>query len=88
VAAATQVVVSIRPEAVTLSEAGGAARSLNEWSGEVLTRAFLGDSVDHIIGVGKHEIRNRANPSISIEPGTKVCVHLDPAKLTLIPMER
>jgi iron(III) transport system ATP-binding protein len=59
----------------------------NEWSGEVLTRAFLGDSVDHIVGVGKYEIRNRANPDVSIAPGTKVCLRMEPAKLTLVPLE-
>jgi iron(III) transport system ATP-binding protein len=83
----TEVVVSIRPEAVTVvQETGGPSRP-NQWSGEVLTRAFLGDSVDHIVSVGKHQIRNRANPDVSIAQGTKVSVRMDPAKLTLVPLE-
>jgi iron(III) transport system ATP-binding protein len=86
-AAGTEVVVSIRPEAVTMAQAATGPSGLNEWGGEVLNRAFLGDSVDHIVGVGKYEIRNRANPDVSIAPGNKVCVRMDPAKLTLVPLE-
>jgi iron(III) transport system ATP-binding protein len=86
VPAGTEVVVSIRPEAVHLAEGSAAPAGMNDWEGEILTRAFMGDSVDHIIGVGRYEIRNRSNPSISVEPGTQVRVRLDPAKLTLIPM--
>jgi iron(III) transport system ATP-binding protein len=83
----TDVVVSIRPEAVDISTspAGGAAP--NEWTGTVLTRAFLGDAVDHVVGVGKYEIRVRCNPSVSIEPGTTVYLRMDPAKLTLVPVD-
>jgi iron(III) transport system ATP-binding protein len=84
--AGAEVVVSIRPEAVHLAEGSGGPAGVNDWAGEILTRAFMGDAVDHIVGVGKYEIRNRSNPSISVEPGTQVRVRLDPAKLTLIPM--
>ena len=87
VPAGTEVVVSIRPEAVAVAEGPGGVSGPNEWNGEILTRAFLGDSVDHIVGVGKYEIRNRANPSVSIEPGTMVRVRMDPAKLALVPLE-
>jgi iron(III) transport system ATP-binding protein len=57
------------------------------WSGTITNRAFLGDSVDHVIGVGKYSIRNRSNPSISVAPGTDVYLHMDPAKLSLVPIE-
>jgi iron(III) transport system ATP-binding protein len=80
-----EVVVSIRPEAVQLStepQAGAA----NEWSGTVVTRAFLGDAVDHVVAVGKQEVRVRTNPGISIEPGTQVYLQLDPAKISLVPV--
>jgi iron(III) transport system ATP-binding protein len=82
-----RVVVSIRPEAVNLADASAETSGPNDWTGEILTRAFMGDSVDHIVGIGKYEIRNRSNPSISVEPGTQVRVRMDPAKLTLIPLE-
>ena len=79
------VVVSIRPEAVSLSTASRPGVP-NEWHGTVVTRAFLGDSVDHVVTVGKQEMRARTNPEISIEPGTHVYLQLDPAKISLVPV--
>ena len=80
-----EVVVSIRPEAVSLSTASRPGVP-NEWHGTVVTRAFLGDSVDHVIAVGKQEMRARTNPEISIEPGTQVYLQLDPSKISLVPV--
>jgi iron(III) transport system ATP-binding protein len=80
-----EVVVSIRPEAVDVSRESRPGTP-NEWHGTVVTRAFLGDAVDHVIAVGKHEIRARTNPEISIEPGTQVYLQLDPAKISLVPV--
>ncbi|MDP9416738.1 MAG: ABC transporter ATP-binding protein [Actinomycetota bacterium] len=85
VAVGSDAIVSIRPEAVEVStERSG--NSVNEWTGEVVTRAFLGDSVDHVIQVGKAEIRNRSNPTTSIEPGRQVFLRMDPSKLALVPV--
>jgi iron(III) transport system ATP-binding protein len=80
-----EVVVSIRPEAVSLSTASRPGVP-NEWHGTVVTRAFLGDSVDHVVAVGKQEMRARTNPEISIEPGTQVYLQLDPSKISLVPV--
>jgi iron(III) transport system ATP-binding protein len=82
----SDVVVSIRPEAVELSTQSRAGQVPNEWRGTVVARAFLGDAVDHVVAVGKHEIRARANPSVSFEPGTEVHLQLDPAKISLVPV--
>ena len=82
-----EVVVSIRPEAVDVSRESRGGTVANEWTGTVLTRAFLGDAVDHVVGVGKHELRARGNPSVSIEPGTEVYLQMDPAKLALVPVD-
>jgi iron(III) transport system ATP-binding protein len=81
------VLLSIRPESVSLSlrSCGGAVA--NEWVGEVLTRAFMGDAVDHVVGVGKLEIRNRSNPVQSIEAHTRVYLTFDPDKVTLVPVD-
>ncbi len=87
VAVGNDVIVSIRPEAITVTTSARHGGVANEWTGEVLTRAFLGDSVDHVVGVGKYEIRNRSNPSVSIDPGTKVYLHMDPEKLSLVPLD-
>jgi iron(III) transport system ATP-binding protein len=80
-----EVVVSIRPEAVELTTMPRAGVP-NEWNGTVVTRAFLGDAVDHVVTVGKQEVRARTNPDISIEPGTQVYLQLDPAKISLVPV--
>jgi iron(III) transport system ATP-binding protein len=85
VAPGHEVVVSIRPEALTLDVAGSRAGQPNVWAGTVRTRAFLGDAVDHIVAVGEQELRARGNPSVSVEPGVQVQVHLDPSKLSLVP---
>jgi iron(III) transport system ATP-binding protein len=78
------VLLSIRPECIDLSIAHTPG-AVNELAGEVLTRAFLGDAVDHVVGVSKLEIRTRSNPTLSIEPGKKVHLTVDPAKVTLVP---
>ncbi|GHG98784.1 ABC transporter ATP-binding protein [Streptomyces lanatus] len=80
------VLVSIRPECVDLSRQPR-GNVPNEWSGKVLTRAFMGDVVDHIVGVGKLEIRNRSNPNLSIPPGTEVHFSIAPDKVTLVPVD-
>jgi iron(III) transport system ATP-binding protein len=85
-ATGSEVIVSIRPEAVAISRDKAGGQVVNEWCGKVLTRAFLGDSVDHVVGVGKHELRTRNNPDTSIEPGATVYLRLDPAKLSLVPV--
>ncbi|MDP9428055.1 MAG: ABC transporter ATP-binding protein [Actinomycetota bacterium] len=82
----SDVVVSIRPEAVQLNTQSALGSVPNEWHGTVVTRAFLGDAVDHVVAVGKHEIRARVNPSVSFEPGTQVYLQLDPSKISLVPV--
>ncbi|GAA4519168.1 ABC transporter ATP-binding protein [Actinoallomurus oryzae] len=83
--------VSIRPECVQLdadtdgARADGSSGVRNEFSGEVGTRAFLGDSVDHVIAVGKQEIRNRSNPAQSIAPGNRVVLRIDHTRVAVIP---
>ena len=57
----------------------------NVWEGNVTTRAFLGDAVDHVVAVGKHEIRARCLPHISHAPGTPVYMQMDPASWRSFP---
>jgi iron(III) transport system ATP-binding protein len=80
------VLVSIRPESVGISTTrrGDAP---TEWTGSVVTRAFMGDVVDHIVAVGKQQIHCRSNPTVSIQPGTEVHLTVDPEKVTLVPGE-
>jgi iron(III) transport system ATP-binding protein len=86
-ASGREVVVSIRPEAVEISQTARGGAVPNEWTGTVLTRAFLGDAVDHVVQVGKHELRARGNPAVSIEPGSTVYLNMDPDKLALVPVD-
>ncbi len=85
-ATGSEVIVSIRPECVSISTTrfDGA---VNEWTGQVLTRAFLGDAVDHVVGVGKLQVHNRSNPTQSIAPGTQVHLTVDPTKVRLVPTD-
>jgi iron(III) transport system ATP-binding protein len=82
----TEVVVSIRPEAVMLTTERP-LDAVNMWEGNVTTRAFLGDAVDHVVSVGKRDIRARCLPHISHAPGTSVYMQMDPAKLSLVPVD-
>jgi iron(III) transport system ATP-binding protein len=82
----TEVVVSIRPESVMLTTERPVG-SVNVWEGNVTTRAFLGDAVDHVVAVGKHEIRARCLPHVSYPPGTNVYLDMEPAKLALVPVD-
>jgi iron(III) transport system ATP-binding protein len=79
------VVVAIRPEHVHIEAEPPPAMAPNRWSGTVVARAFLGESVDHIVEVGKLEIRARVNPSISIRPGTAVTITFPEEACSLIP---
>ena len=79
------VLLALRPESLMLSTVPSDGTLRNEWRGSVLTRAFMGDSVDHVVGVGKFELRVRCNPAISIPPGTEVYVSVDPKNVTVVP---
>lgn len=82
----TDVVVSVRPESVTLSTERP-TDSPNVWHGNVTTRAFMGDAVDHIVAVGKHEIRVRCLPNVSHAPGAELYLHFPTEKLSLVPVD-
>jgi iron(III) transport system ATP-binding protein len=85
--AGTEVLLSIRPESLEVSTDSRAPTARNEWRGSVLTRAFLGDSTDHVVGVGKYRLRVRSNPTVSIEPGREVYLRVDPSRVVIVPAE-
>jgi iron(III) transport system ATP-binding protein len=78
------VTLSVRPECVELSETAPAEGTANVWKTTVRTRAFLGDSVDHVLATGSTELRNRATPSLSLAPDTEAFVTMDPEKITVV----
>jgi iron(III) transport system ATP-binding protein len=79
----SDVLIALRPENIAISTSSSGQR--NEWRGTVLTRAFMGDSVDHVVGVGKFELRVQCNPSISIPQGSEVYLTIDPKNVTVVP---
>ena len=83
-ATGSSVVIAIRPEHVSLDRQPPGDRAPNRWGGKVLARAFLGESVDHVVGVGKLEIRSRSNSTISIPPETEVTVNFPEEMCSLI----
>jgi len=78
------VVVAARPEHVGLAQ-GANGIGANRWRGRVEARAFLGESVDHVVSVGSREIRARCNSKISIPAPTEVTVTFDEEAFSLIP---
>ena len=83
--AGTDVLLSIRPESLEVSTDPSTPAARNEWRGSVLTRAFLGDSTDHVVGVGKYKLRVRSNPTVSIEPGREVYLRVAPDSVVIVP---
>jgi iron(III) transport system ATP-binding protein len=75
--------VSIRPEQIELR--AGAAGSDDDWRGTVRTRAFNGDSIEHVVAVGELELRARSNPSASFPPGTDVVLGVPERECWLVP---
>ena len=80
----TQVVVAARPEHVALDTTGNGTGP-NRWRGRVAARAFLGESVDHVVTVGEREIRARSNSTLSIPPETDVTLVFHEENCSLIP---
>jgi iron(III) transport system ATP-binding protein len=81
------VALCIRPEHVGVRAGDPAAGDERAWRGTVQARAFLGESVDHVIDVGGTEVRARCNPNLSIPPGTEVTLTFDESACTLIPAD-
>ncbi|MCL3817649.1 ABC transporter ATP-binding protein [Aeromicrobium wangtongii] len=80
------VIAAVRPESFELSVKRWGDR-VNEFSGTVSNRAFLGDAVDHIVRIRDATVRVRGNPSLSVEPGTEVFLSADPSQVTLVPVD-
>jgi iron(III) transport system ATP-binding protein len=81
----TKVVVAARPEHIGLRAGAADDPGVNRWRGTIGNRAFLGESVDHIVDVGDRELHVRCNPSVSIETGTEVTLTFHEEACSLIP---
>jgi len=78
-------VLGVRPESIEVLSADSAPASSHGFAGKVLARSFLGDAIDYVIDIGGFEVRARANPSVTIAPGSRAVLRIDPASITLIP---
>ena len=65
-----RVLVVVRPEHIALEAQEGGDDG--GWRGTVVTRAFLGSAMDHVVAVGDSEVRVRGAAGPSIRPGTAV----------------
>jgi len=81
----TKVTVAIRPEHVQIERGLPAESRPGLWGGKVVARAFLGDSVEHKIEVGKLELQARCHTDLSIAPNTEISINLPPEWCSLIP---
>lgn len=81
----SEVLVTLRPESLSISADQPEGHPRNEWRGTVVNRAFMGDSVDHVVGFGKLELRVRCNPAVSIAPQTEIHLQVDPANVIIVP---
>ena len=77
-----QVVVSVRPEDIRLSEERPAGE--NVLQGTVHTKVFLGESVDFEVKVGSRTLLSRAHPSLGTRVGHPIFLSLDPEKCVAI----
>jgi iron(III) transport system ATP-binding protein len=82
-AAGARVLVAVPPERLALREGAPDGR-VNSLAGVVVTRAFQGDTVEHLIRVRDQELRARVDASISIPQGTGVTVTLPPESCLLV----
>lgn len=80
----SEVVVSVRPEHVRLSTEK-VDPTLNQWRGRVTTKAFLGESIDHVVVVDDIEIRARSNTRLSVPIGDEVTLHIEKEACHVLP---
>jgi iron(III) transport system ATP-binding protein len=79
------VTVCIRPEHLTFATETPDINAPNQWPGKVISRAFLGEVVDHVVQVGPLELRLRCDPSRSKSEGSEVLVHAYPEHCRIVP---
>ena len=80
-----RVVVAARPEHIDIAPTSTNGSAPNRWRGRVEARAFLGESVDHVVSVGSRELRARCNSKVSIPAPTEVTVTFHQEAFSLIP---
>jgi iron(III) transport system ATP-binding protein len=83
-----KVLVSIRPEDVTLraaANAPAAPQGRNRIRGRVVEQIFLGSLTDHVIAVPGAEFRAWCHPGASFAPGSEVVIEVEFARCVVVP---
>lgn len=79
----SQVLVVVRPEQIQIEVSSG---EHSDWVGNVRTRAFVGDAVEHMIRLRNGtDVRVKSAATVSIPPGTAVRLRLPPDGCTAVP---
>jgi iron(III) transport system ATP-binding protein len=86
-AAGAEVMVSIRSEQVVLVPGESDDPGPNRWRGTVVTRAYRGESIDHVVSVEGRELRARTASTFSVVPGTQVTLELPAEACLAIPAD-
>lgn len=86
--AGTQVVVSIRPENLQLSNARPENVEGNVLPGRTSNRVFLGEVMDYMVSVGEAELRVRTHPDLDIHTGEEVYLYAPAEKCMVVPLQR
>ncbi len=73
-----EVVLSIRPEDIQLSEARQEGE--NVYAASVDQKVFLGEVVDFQVKIGSRAVQSRAHPSLRTPVGASLYVRIDPEK--------
>jgi iron(III) transport system ATP-binding protein len=84
VSAGQDVLVSARPEDLTLSDKPP-GDGLNAFTGKVSHRVFLGEVVDYLVDSGDGEVRIRSNPEAQFQIGQVVHIGVSPQKCVALP---
>lgn len=74
----------IRPEHLAFVTDLSAGAAPNHWQGKVISRAFLGEVVDHVVQVGPLDLRLRCDPARSKPEGSEVWVRAYPEHCRIV----
>ncbi|MEP7335753.1 MAG: TOBE domain-containing protein, partial [Actinomycetota bacterium] len=85
--AEARVLVVVRPEHVALEPEPSDGSADGGWRGTVVTRAFLGSAMDHVVAVGDREVRVRGPVGPSIRPGTSVRLRFSSESCAIVDMD-
>jgi iron(III) transport system ATP-binding protein len=78
-----RVLLSLRPEELTISEARP-ADDTNVLQGKVDLRVFLGECADYQVKIGERRLLVRAHPSWDLALGAEIYLHINPQKCILV----